>query len=133
MLTRDVRFEGFTTGDWVRLADLFRPPQRTERERLTPRTAQEDSEAVADSHPGASASVRASDPHDGRRHGGVIAVTTGERLRKLLSTRQGRLAVRDEPWPSPPEALAERHGARWVVELQTGALEDLMDRFGDRL
>lgn len=110
MFTRDVRFEGFTTGDWVRLAELFRRPRSIEREPATPDTGAGE-----------------------RREGGVIAVTTGERLRKLLSTRHGRLAVRDVPWPSSLETLAERHGARWGLELQTGALEDLMDRFGERL
>ncbi|HEY6560291.1 MAG TPA: hypothetical protein VI072_23570 [Polyangiaceae bacterium] len=110
MFTRDVRFEGFTTGDWIRLAELFRPPPRAGRE-----------------------VERESAPDDSRREGGVIAVTTGERLRKLLSTRHGRLSVREEPWPASLEALTERHGARWGLLLQTGALEDLMDRFGERL
>ena len=38
-----------------------------------------------------------------------------------------------EPWPVPLEELAARHDARWAAQLHTGALEELMERFGERL
>lgn len=115
MLTRDVRFEGFTHAQWVLLGEAFRP--------VTP-------DAV-------SAPVEES-PAEGAiaippRAGGVIAVTTGTSLRKLVGTRLGRLNPRAEPWPAPLEELAARHGARWAMELPTGSLEELADRFAERL
>src|SRR5438552_504082 len=97
MISKDVRFEGFSAEDWTRLLDLFRMPRRTER------------------------------------RGGVIAVVTGSRLRKLVSTRSGRLDPAAQEWPTPLEALAARHDVRWAIQLHTGALEDAMDRLADRI
>jgi hypothetical protein len=65
--------------------------------------------------------------------GGVIAVTTGQRLRKLLSTRRGRLDPRAEPWPAPLGEVAARHGARWALHVHAGALHEVAERFGRRL
>jgi hypothetical protein len=45
----------------------------------------------------------------------------------------GRLDPRVEAWPVPLEDLAARHGARWAMELPTGSLEALADRFAERL
>lgn len=113
VLTRDVRLEGFTTDDWVRLAEVFRSP-RTGAER--------------DREPDAARAARA-----GRPKGGVIAVTSGGRLRKLLATELGRLELDKQPWPETLAELAERYEARWAAELGAGALEELMDRFGERM
>jgi len=113
VLTRDVRLEGFTTSDWVRLGEVLRPPVQQAREH----------------EPGV---VMPRPRHSGPR-GGVIAVTAAGRLRKLLSTRRGRLDPVVEPWPSPLAELAQRHRARWAIELENGALDELMDRFADRL
>lgn len=141
MLSRDVRLEGFTTADWVRLADVVRPgaeslgARRARRVRLEAETALPHVAVDAEQVTPDSGSVGAgpSGRPSGRRSGGIIAVTTGQRLRKLLSTRDGRLHPKHEPWPESLEALARRHDARWAAELHTGALEDLMDRFADRL
>jgi hypothetical protein len=113
VLTRDVRLEGFTTSDWVRLGDVLRA--------RTPRARENEAGAM----PQASTVT-------GPR-GGVIAVTTGPRLRKLLSTQRGRLDPATEPWPVPLPELAKRHEARWAIELGSGALDELMDRFAVRL
>jgi hypothetical protein len=67
------------------------------------------------------------------RRGGVIALTTAQRLRKLLSTERGRLDPKEQPWPESLADLAERHSARWAAELHTGALDELMERVGDRM
>lgn len=64
--------------------------------------------------------------------GGVVAVEDDGRLVKLLSTRAGRLDPRTEPWPATLPELAARHGARFAVKLQRGALEELMERFAAR-
>ena len=113
MLTRDVRLEGFTTSDWVRLGDVLRPQSRRPREH----------EAELLPAPAGAPVPR----------GGIIAVTSDSRLRKLLSTLEGRLDPRTEPWPAALSDLAKRHRVRWAIELGTGALEELMDRFALRL
>jgi hypothetical protein len=65
--------------------------------------------------------------------GGVVAVTSGSRLRKLLSTEHGRLDPGVQPWPEPLAELAARQRARWAAELTFGALDELMERFGERM
>ena len=106
MFTRDVSLEGFTHEQWARLGDVFRPLDR----------------------PDHTAAGAAEGPN-----GGVVAVTTGSTLRKVVSTRSGRIDVHEQPWPEALESLAARHGARWAAEISTGALDELMDRFGERL
>jgi hypothetical protein len=71
--------------------------------------------------------------NSGAVRSGVVAVVSGQRLRKLVSTQAGRLELEEQPWPMALEELALRHGARWAMELSSGALEDLMDRFAERL
>jgi hypothetical protein len=109
VLSPDVVFEDFTHQQWMRLFEVFRP------------------EGDAARAPGA----RASDTS--LPEGGIVAVTTGTTLRKLVSTRRGRLDPRAEPWPESLAALAARHEARWAVEFSAFALDELMERFGDRL
>jgi len=125
VLARDVRLEGFTTDDWVRLAEVFRSPRKS-REREDPA---ERGEAPATREEAAAA--RASE--GGRRRGGVIAVSADGTLRKLLGTRLGRLDLAAQPWPEPLDALAERYGARWAAEIDRGALDEAMERFAGRL
>lgn len=67
-----------------------------------------------------------------RPRGGVIAVHEGGRLRKLLHTRTGRLDPRG-PWPILLSELAETHHASWALAAESGALEEIMERFGARL
>lgn len=67
-----------------------------------------------------------------RPRGGVIAIHEGGRLRKLLHTGTGRLNPRG-PWPIPLSELAETHHASWALAAETGALEEIMERFGARL
>lgn len=67
-----------------------------------------------------------------RPRGGVIAIHDGGRLRKLLHTGTGRLDPRG-PWPVPLADLAETHHASWALAAESGALEEVMERFGARL
>ena len=106
MITQDVSLEGFTATDWQRLADVFRAPSRG---------------AVEDG-------IR-----EQPARGGVVAVTTGNRLRKLLHTQRGRLDLRAVEWPMKLPELAGRYDASWAVELAAGALEELVERFSERL
>ncbi|NUQ73678.1 MAG: hypothetical protein HUU21_09000 [Polyangiaceae bacterium] len=105
MLAPDVRFEGFTATDWIRLVSLFRPrrPENPEQGPARPR-------------------------------GGIVAVHAGGKLRKLVHTHVGRLRLDDaqRDWPLPAETLASRHDASWALLLHTGALDTIMERFGAR-
>ncbi len=103
MITQDVSFEGFTATDWQRLADVFRAPGRS---------AAEGSK---------------------RARGGVVAITTGNRLRKLVHTQRGRLDMQSTEWPLKLSALAGRFDSSWAVELSAGALEELVERFSERI
>lgn len=100
MLTADVRFEGWTTDDWVRFLHLWKP------------------RAAADVEPT-------------RPRGGVLVIHDGGRLRKLLHTQKGRLDIA-QPWPVPLGELAKAHHASWALAAHTGALDELMERFGAR-
>lgn len=105
MLAPGIRFEGFTTEDWSRVLELFRPLRPRDQPRATDRP-----------------------------QGLVIAVHHGGRLRKLLHGTAGRLRL-DElagDWPMPAAELAQRCHASWVVYLESGALEAVMDGFGAR-
>lgn len=105
MLAKDVRFEGFTATDWGRFLSLWKPqrPAGAERDPARPR-------------------------------GGVIAVYEGPRLRKLMHTKVGRLRLDDaaRDWPLSAAELAHRHAASYALAIEAGALERLMDRFGQR-
>jgi hypothetical protein len=114
VLTRDVSFEGYTHAQWVLLGEAFRP--------LAVRRQAPPEEGATDNGPSAK-----------RPAGGLVAVTTGSTLRKLVSTRTGRIDVREQPWPESLEALASRHGARWAAEISAGALDEVADRFAERL
>lgn len=106
MLAPDVRFEGFTTSDWIRVLSLFRPrPKGSE--------------------------VR--DPD--RPRGGIIAVHDRGKLKKLSHTHVGRLRVDEaqRDWPLSAQAIAQRHHASWAAVLSWGVLEDVMDRFAARV
>ena len=106
MLAPEVRFEGFTHQDWVRVLELFRP-RRPEG--------------------------RARDPE--RPRGFVIAVHDGDELLKLLHSRVGRLRLDDlsPDWPVTAEELARRHHASGAVCLERDALENVMEELGMRL
>ena len=74
VITQDVSFEGFTASDWQRLADVFRAPIRNSGDEPVDEQLQPD-------------------------QGGVVAVTTGNRLRKLVHTKRGRLELGLVEWP----------------------------------
>ena len=113
MLTKDVRFEGWTTDDWTRLLALWKPRSPTtslDREASRPR-------------------------------GGLIVIHDGGRIRKLLHTGKGRivptaaqvvLAATPGVATSPLAALAKEHHASWALSAHFGALDEVMERFGAR-
>jgi hypothetical protein len=62
-----------------------------------------------------------------------LVVTAGQRVKKVLVTELGRIDPALQPWPEPLADVAERYRARWALELKAGALDELMERFADRL
>ena len=101
MLTPDVRFEGWTTDDWMRFTHLWQPRANAEREPTRPR-------------------------------GGIIAIHDGRRIRKLLHTGKGRVDPPAASWPIPLAELAAEHNASWALSAHSGALDEIMERFGAR-
>jgi hypothetical protein len=105
MLTKDVRFEGWTAEDWARLLSLWKSsPDNGSR----PPT------------------------DESRTSGGLLVIHSGGRLRKILHTNKGRLDKDGEAWPTPLAELAAKHGARWVLSAPSGGLEKIAERFGAR-
>jgi hypothetical protein len=110
VLTPDVRFEGFSPTDWSRFLSLFRvaPPE-------DPVVEGEDDV-----------------PRDG-----LVLVHAGGRIRKALHTRDGRIDPAAIAWSrgqeSQLEDVARELRVRWVWAFHSGALEELMERFGARV
>ena len=111
MLTPDVRFEGWTTEGWRRFVRLWKP--------------------------------RAQAPDDAQPRGGIIAIHDGTAIRKLLHTQHGRLAPppRSDALPILDAGafgaagladLAAQHHASWALGARIGALDEVMERFGER-
>ena len=107
MLTKDVRFEGWTTEDWGRLLSLWKS---------TPENG---------ASAGRAGSCRATS-------GGLLVIHSGGRVRKILHTQKGRIEKDGETWPTPLAELAARHGARWVLSATAGGLEKIAERLGAR-
>ena len=117
MLAADVRFEGFTTDDWVR---FVRPP---------------------------GSRGAAPDLEPSRPRGGVIVVHEDGEILKVLHTQAGRIAPSAAaPPPGEADAhalalhagqpaalgrhLAREHHASWALGMRLGALDEVMERFG---
>jgi len=67
-----------------------------------------------------------------RPRGGLFVVHDGQRIRKILHTKRGRIAP-EETFPFDLGELTQRHHASFGVSIEMGALEDVMDDFGARL
>jgi len=98
-----VRFEGFTTTDWLRVLSLFRPRPTTRESR---------------------------DPD--RPRGGIIAVHDRGRLVKVLHSNAGRLSPRTIEWPDSVEELARKHAVAHAVVLERRVLDRIMEGFAAR-
>ncbi|MBV9947067.1 MAG: hypothetical protein JOZ69_09485, partial [Myxococcales bacterium] len=112
MLTADVRFEGWTTEDWLRFLRLWQPRASPEGDAARP------------------------------RGGVIVVHEEGHWLKLLHTRRgrldpraEGAaspgLALRAGQ-PSSLIDLARRHGASWALGLRLGALDEVMERFGAR-
>lgn len=103
MFAPNVRFEGFTAKDWLQLGALFQ------------------------------ASAGSNSDGQKRVSGGVVAVTQGSRVIKLLHTERGRLPLVGSVWRGDLEGLATLHHAKWVLALHGGVLSELADRWANAL
>jgi hypothetical protein len=108
MLTKDVRFEGWTAEDWGRLLSLWK--------------SSPDNGSTANGEPRDTQSAA----------GGLLVIHSGGRVRKMLHTQKGRIEKDGQTWPLPLADLAARHAARWVVAAPSGGLEKIAERFGAR-
>ncbi|AKT35934.1 hypothetical protein [Chondromyces crocatus] len=119
MLAPDVRLEGYTATDWLRVLSLFQPKHAVDE----------------------TGSFK-------RLPGGVVAIHTAGRLRKLVHTQVGRLQIETAALSSQTaseleqapgtslvsaELLAEKHHARWALSLESGTLETIMEQFGSQV
>lgn len=103
MFAPDVRFEGFSAEDWSLLGALFQP------------------------------SASGPDGAEASPSGGVIAVTQGSRLSKLLHSQRGRIPLTEHAWRGDLEGLAKEHHANWVLAIHGSALSEVANRFATKL
>lgn len=69
----------------------------------------------------------------GATSGGLVLVHAGNRLRKALHTRDGRIDPQTIRWPADLADVASEQGVRFVWSFESGALDELMERFGARV
>jgi hypothetical protein len=65
--------------------------------------------------------------------GGLVLVHDGGRLRKALHTRDGRVDPQTIRWPADLAEVAAEQRVRWIWTFHSGALDELMERFGARV
>ena len=69
---------------------------------------------------------------ENRPRGGVIVIHDTTRVRKILSTKSGRIVPDSAEGVPPLEELCNRHHASWGLSAKFGALDEVMERFGER-
>ncbi|MGZ3452634.1 MAG: hypothetical protein ACXVEF_23700 [Polyangiales bacterium] len=98
-----MRFEGWTPQDWSRFLSIFRAAPQTE--------------PLAEDEP----------------RGGLVIVHDGGRIRKALHTLDGRVDPHTISWPEDLATIAEERRVRFIWTFHSGALDELMERFGARV
>jgi hypothetical protein len=116
MLTRDARFEGWTTEDWSRFLSLWKPRAAPERE---PTRARGGLVVI----------------HDGGRVRKMLHTHKG-RIEPGTpwpppAPENGSVPRGASP-AAPLELLAKEHHASWALSAHLGALDEVMERFGAR-
>jgi hypothetical protein len=117
VLTPDVRFEGWTTRDWIRFTRLWQPRATPDREPTRPRggviVVHEDGEVLKLLH---------------TKHGRLDPASgpppSGEADARALALRTGQASALVQ--------VAKAHHASWALGLRLGALDEVMERFGAR-
>jgi hypothetical protein len=118
VLTPDVRFEGWTTEDWIRFVQLWQPRATPDREPTRPRggvvVVHEDGEVLKILH-----------TRRGRIDPAAGAPSAGPGDARALALRAGH--------PVSLGQLARAHHASWALSMQIGALDEVMERLGARV
>jgi len=117
VLTPDVRFEGWTTRDWIRFTRLWQPRATPDREPTRPRggviVVHEDGEVLKLLH---------------TKHGRLDPTSgpppSGQADARALALRTGQASALVQ--------VAKAHHASWALGLRLGALDEVMERFGAR-
>jgi hypothetical protein len=117
VLTADVRFEGWTTQDWIRFVRLWQPRATPDREPTRPRggvvAVHEDGRILKLVH-----------TRHGRLDPTAASPPTDAADSRALALRAGQ--------SSALGALARAHHASWALSMRLGALDEVMERFGAR-
>jgi hypothetical protein len=124
LLTPDVRFEGWTTDDWLRFLRLWQPRAAPDREENRPRgglvLVHEDGQLLKLLH-----------TQRGRLDG-LAAVAPGEVLPSSSANGVSQAMALRAGLPSALGQWARVHHASWAMSLRLGALDEVMERFGAR-
>ncbi len=117
MLTADVRFEGWTTEDWIRLVRLWQPRATPDREPTLPRGGliiiHERGQVLKVLH-----------TKRGRLDPSIVEPTAGGGRELALALESGEAETL--------ERLAGDHNAAWALGMRLGGLDEVMERFGAR-
>jgi hypothetical protein len=117
VLTADVRFEGWTTEDWIRFLRLWQPRPARDRESIDARggiiVVHDDGQVLKLLH-----------TRQGRLDPASAYSSVGRADSRALALRVGQ--------PSGLGPLARGHNATWALGMQLGALDEVMERFGAR-
>jgi hypothetical protein len=118
VLTSDVRFEGWTTEDWIRFLRLWQPRAPPDQEPTRPRGGvviiHEDGKVLKMLH-----------THRGRLDPAANPLTQREGEASALALRVAE--------PSALGQLARSQHASWALGMRLGALDEVMERFGARV
>jgi hypothetical protein len=118
LLTHDVRFEGWTTEDWIRFLRLWQPRATPDREPTRPRggviLVHEDGEVLKVLH-----------TQKGRLDPASGAPPPDEAGARAVALHAGH--------PSALGPLARAHHASWALGMRIGALDEVMERLGARV
>jgi hypothetical protein len=117
LLTHDVRFEGWTTDDWLRFLRLWQPRAAPEKEPTRPRggvvVVHEGGEVLKLLH----TRLGRLDP--------TVAAPPGEAAARAIALSTGH--------SSALASLAGEHHASWAISMRLGALDEVMERLGARV
>ncbi|MGO9833737.1 MAG: hypothetical protein ACLP1X_05930 [Polyangiaceae bacterium] len=118
MLTADVRFEGWTTEDWLRFLRLWQPRGKPELEPIRPRGG-----VVLVHQDGAV--LKLLHTHRGRLDPASVVPPEEQRDTRALALRADH--------PEALGAIARCQRASWALGMRLGALDEVMERLGARL
>jgi hypothetical protein len=118
LLTNDVRFEGWTTEDWIRFLRLWQPRATPDREPTRPRGG------VVVVHEGGEV-LKLLHTRQGRLDPTSGAPPADEAGARALALHAGRASALGP--------LARAHHASWALGMRLGALDEVMERLGARV